>query len=237
MKIVINEKMIRRNARIGQVMGAAGLLVLAGGMYISIKMPTQIAFSWGALVLGFTLAQVGIYFGNRWGRRPRMDEALSQALKGLDNRYTLYHYSTPAGHLLVGPAGVWVLIPLYQRGVITYEKGHWRQKGGGIGLTYLKMFAQEGLGNPDVEVATRVGGIKQDLEKKMTAVQVPPIQVALVFTNEQAVLQVDDAPIPAVAAKKLKDLIRKAAKNDPLSLTKLEAIQNTLGQGKEMAGE
>src|SRR4030065_1598293 len=108
MEIIINERLVRRNARIGQVSSIVGLLVLAGGMYISFARQEYFSLSMAALLLGFTLSQVGIYFGNRWGRRPRPDELLSQALKGLDGRYTLYHYGTTASHLLVCPAGVWV---------------------------------------------------------------------------------------------------------------------------------
>lgn len=228
MKIVMNETTVRRNARIGQIMGLAGLLVLAGGMIISFKMPEKIWIAWLALLLGFTLAQVGIYYGNRWGRRPRLDEILSQALKGLDDRYTLYHYNNPAAHLLVGPAGIWALVPQYQRGIITYEKGRWRQKGGGLGLAYMKVFAQEGLGNPDIEVAARLDGIKRYLEKRMPVDQIPTIHAALVFTSDQAVLQIEDSPIPAIPAKKLKELIRKTAKNEPLALPKVEAVQEVL---------
>lgn len=61
MKIVMNETTVRRNARIGQIMGLAGLLVLAGGMIVSFKMPEKIWIAWLALLLGFTLAQIGIY--------------------------------------------------------------------------------------------------------------------------------------------------------------------------------
>src|SRR4030065_985294 len=106
MEIIINERLVRRNARIGQVSSIVGLLVLAGGMYISFARQEYFGLSLAALLLGFTLSQVGIYFGNRWGRRPRPDEVLSQALKGLDGRYALYHYTTPTPNLLVGPAGI-----------------------------------------------------------------------------------------------------------------------------------
>jgi hypothetical protein len=75
-----------------------------------------------------------------------------------------------------------------------------------------------------------VDGIKTYLEKRMSAEQVPTIHAALVFTNDQAVLQVEDSPIPAVPAKKLKELIRKTAKNEPLALPKVEAVQEVLPQ-------
>ena len=64
--------------------------------------------------------------------RPRVDERLTAALKGLTKDYTLYHFLTPVNHLLVGPAGVWIIEAYYQRGNIVYEGNKWKQKGGGL---------------------------------------------------------------------------------------------------------
>ncbi len=227
MNIVSNNSLIQRNSRIGQITSLLGLLVLGGGLYISFSRPDQFALSWGALLLGFVLSQIGIYFGNRWGRRPRPDELLNSALKGLDGSYSLYHYSTPASHLLVGPAGVWVLMPRHQIGTITYEKGRWRQRGGGVFMAFRKFFAQEGLGRPDLEIQGEVSGIQKLLEG-MYEEDPPPVQVALVFTNEATELDAKEAPIPTLAGKKLKEFIRRTAKEKKLSLTKVEEIVEKL---------
>ncbi|HEX9091966.1 MAG TPA: hypothetical protein VF831_10775, partial [Anaerolineales bacterium] len=48
-------------------------------------------------------------------------------------------------------------------------------------------------------------------------VQVPEANVALVFTSDKAELDVDGAPIPTVPLKKLKEVLRKTAKEQPLS--------------------
>src|SRR4030065_1166954 len=114
MNIIRNEKLIKRNSRIAQITVVAGLAVLAAGMFISFRYKEQVTLSMGALLVGFLLSQIGIYFSNRWGRRPRPDELLDQSLKGLDSKFTLYHYSTPVAHLLLGPAGVWLLLPYHQ---------------------------------------------------------------------------------------------------------------------------
>ncbi|MEJ5225465.1 MAG: hypothetical protein WHV44_13495, partial [Anaerolineales bacterium] len=115
MKIVINEKTVKRNAAIGRYTTLAAMLILIGGVYVSVAMPEQFSLSLVALLLGFILSQVGIFFGSRWSRRPRVDEAITAALKGLSREFTLYHYTTPVSHLLVGPAGVWVILPYTQR--------------------------------------------------------------------------------------------------------------------------
>ncbi|MFU8773435.1 MAG: hypothetical protein ACNA8H_13575 [Anaerolineales bacterium] len=225
MEVITNERLIKRNARIGQISSLVGLLILAAGMYISFTQPELFAISLGALLVGFALSQVGIYFGNRWGRRPRPDELLNQSLKGLDGRYKLYHYQSPSSHLLVGPAGVWVLLPRHQRGTISYEKGRWRQKGGNL---YLKIFAQEGIGRPDLEVSSEVDSTKQYLSKLFSDEELPEINAAMVFTNDRAEVQADNAPIPTLHTKKLKEIIRKSAKSKPISTEKIQLIQEDL---------
>ena len=116
MIIVRNERLVTRNNRIGTYSGIISIIILGAGMYISFKYPDLISWSVIALVSGFTLSQVGIYYSNRFGRSPRPDETLDSALKGLDNQYALYHYQSPVTHLLVGPSGIWILIPFSQKG-------------------------------------------------------------------------------------------------------------------------
>lgn len=227
MEIITNNTIVRRNARIGQIASLVGLLVLAGGMYISFTQPQLFGLSLAALLVGFALSQIGIYFGNRWSRRPRPDELLDQALKGLDDRYHLYHYSTPASHLLVGPAGVWVLMPRHQRGTISFDedKGRWKQKGGNL---YLKIFAQEGLGRPDLEIGGELNAAKDYLSKLLPEDQVPEVQAALVFTHDRVEVEADNAPSPTLHVKKLKDLLRKEAKNKPISMDTVKEIHTNL---------
>ena len=82
MKTIKNDKLIKRNAQIGSWTSIAALVVLAGGMYISFKQPELFVYSMLALLLGFTLTQIGMYMGNKFGRSPRPDEKLDAGLKG-----------------------------------------------------------------------------------------------------------------------------------------------------------
>ena len=231
MKIVTNEALIQRNSRIARYSGLGGLVVLLGGMYFLFAQPEQFTLIWIMVLLGFMFSQIGIYFTNRWGRRPRPDEVLNQALKGLDHNYSLYHYPRkgPTSHLLVGPAGVWVLIPRYQRGTITFERGRWRQKGGGLGLAYMKFFGQEGLGRPDLEVRAEVESVTRWLEKRLGEGEVPAVQTVLVFTNEKAVIgDVEEAPVLTLQPKKLKEHIRKQVKGKALGAELVRKIKDLL---------
>jgi hypothetical protein len=232
MNIETNEKLIRRNARIAQIAMFAGLIVLVGGMILSFRNPELFSLSLIALILGFTLSQIGIYFGNRWGRRPRPDELLNQALKGLDGRYTIYHYKTPTAHLLIGPSGVWALFPRNQRGTITFSKGRWHQSGGGLVMSYLKLFAQEGLGRPDLEIQNDFDKLEKYLKNVLGDENIPPMNAALVFTSDKAVIDIaedgEQPPIPTLALGKLKDHLRKFAKTKPISLDKSLEIQKLI---------
>jgi hypothetical protein len=230
MRIIKDEALIKRNGRIGQWTSLGALAVLGVGMYLSFQRPDLFAYSIGALLLGFTMTQVGMYFSNRFGRSPRPDEKLDAGLKGMPGDATLYHYAAPSSHLLVGPMGIWVLLPYHQRGVVSYERNRWRVRGGGFMQTYMTIFGQEGIGRPDAEAETQIQAVKKHLAKCMDEASVPPIQAVLVFTNDQADIQADTAPLPAVHLKKLKDFIRQRSKETSLPSLTLQQVKACLPQ-------
>ena len=165
MKIIKNEKLIKRNGKIGQWTSLGALVVLGLGMYISFNRTDLFAYSVAALLLGFTMTQVGMYMGNRYGRRPRPDEKLDAGLKGLQNEFVIYHYMTPASHLLVGPAGIWVVLPYHQRGQVKYSKNRWRMGGGG----FLRLIALAGM------LVLAVAGCKDRIEPGSVTVERPAV--------------------------------------------------------------
>lgn len=232
MRVVTNQPLVKRNARIAQIAMFAGFFILVGGMYISFTQPEQFQLSLLALLLGFLLSQVGIYFTNRWGRKPRPGQILDQALKGLDKRHTLYHHMKPASHLLVGPSGIWVLLPQHQRGRITFEKGRYRQRSASPLLLYLRVFAQEGLGRPDLEVASEVQSVQNFIREVLSEDEkVPDVQAALIFTNPQAEIEIDpdeETPAAAVPPGKLKNLVRKSAKENSVPPRVVQQVQNAI---------
>jgi len=228
MIIVRNEKLVTRNSRIGTYSGIISIVILGVGMYISFKYPDLISWSIAALVGGFTLSQIGIYYSNRFGRSPRPDESLDSALKGLDDQYALYHYQSPVTHLLVGPAGLWILFPFPQKGKIVYNerKGRWKKVGGNA---YLKFFAQDNIGSPDKEIISSTNRLNKAL-MKIPDFEVPEIKSALIFSDENAEVEADNAPVPTLHARQLKKLIRKEAKGDKsLPVPTVKTIQDYLG--------
>jgi hypothetical protein len=229
MKVLSNTKLIERNGKIGNYTNIAALVILVGGMAVSFIRPE---FTWAAIIalfIGFVLTQVSFYYINRWGRRPRQDELVTQSLKGLPGDYTLYHFNTPVAHLLLGPAGVWIILPYYQRGTITYAKSRWQQKGGGIALAYLKIFAQEGLGRPDIDLRIENEELTKAFAKELEG-EIPPINTVLIFTDKRADLQADDAPVKTLPAEQLKDFIRNYAKENPFPPEEIKRLKVLLPQ-------
>lgn len=229
MKTIKNEKLIKRNAKIGQWMSLGALAVLGVGMYISFTRVDLFTYSIAALVVGFAMTQIGMYFSNRWGRSPRIDEQLDAALKGLSNEDTIYHFVAPAPHLFVGAAGIWVLLPFHQRGKVTYYKNRWRLTGGGFMQAYMTIFGQEGIGRPDIEMEAQINSVKKYLAKKMNENEIPDIRGGLVFTNDQIEIDETDAPLPVMKIKQLKEFMRQRAKENPLSPKTLEQVKGLFG--------
>ena len=229
MKVITNEKLIKRNGRLGQLATISGLVVLVGGMFVSFRYPTYSIIAWVALLLGFGLSQIGLYFGNRWGRHPRPDEQIDTGLKGLNDQFSIYHFAGPVDHLLVGPSGLWVIIPYYQKGNIVFENGRWKQRGGGFMQKYLRIFAQESIGRPDLEAPAALESLTRFFKKTVPDKSIPEARAVLVFTNDSASLDVDDAPILSLPLKKLKESIRKTPKEYALSPLLIQEINELLG--------
>ena len=225
MIIVRNEKLIKRNTQIGRYSNILSIVILAGGMYVSFQYEDLVWASLAALILGFTLSQVGILNSNRFVRSPRPDQEMDNALKGLDDQYTIIHYQSPVSHLLLGPAGIWVLFPFYQKGRVIYDekKGRWKRIGGNL---FLRFFAQDTIGRPAHEINAAEKRLRKSLGK-IPELELSTIKSALVFTNENVEVDAENAPSPTLHARQLKKLIRKEAKGTAaLSTHDLKTIQD-----------
>jgi hypothetical protein len=165
-----------------------------------------------------------MYMGNRWGRSPRPDEKIDTGLKGLHSEFNMYHYAAPVSHLLVGPSGVWILLPYHQGGKVEYKKNRWKLSGGGFMQGYMRIFGQEGLGRPELDAEGEAQTLKKFFAKKMDEAEIPEIKSILVFTNDDVEVDAGDSPIPAMKLKQLKEFLRQGAKNRTLSATGIQKI-------------
>lgn len=227
MKIITNHKIINSRSKIAQVITMVSLVFVILTIVFAFN-DDLLLYAPITVVVAFLLTQVGTFMGNRWGSKIRPDKAITAALKGLDNKYTLYNYMTKAPHLLVGPAGVFHIITYHQVGTITYDenKKRWKQKGGNA---YLKLFAQEGLGRPDLDIEAYTSDLNKYLQKTApdlyADIKHEPI---LLFLSEKAVIDAKNAPVPTLKSDKLKDFIRRRAKNEPANMEIIEQLVEKL---------
>ncbi len=228
MRIIKNEKLITRNSKIGQWVSFAALAVLGLGMYISFSKPELFTYSIICLVIGFIMTQVGMYMGSRWGRSPRPDEKFDAGLKGLHSEFNMYHYSSPVSHLLVGPSGVWVLLPYHQRGQISFLNNRWKMKGGGFLQGYMRIFGQDNLGRPELDAENEVKTLQKFFAKNLDESKIPEIKPILVFTTDEVELDAGDSPIAAMKLKQLKEFMRQGGKSRALTTEQVAEINKVL---------
>ena len=231
MRIITDEKLVKRNTQIGKYSLLAGTVLLVGALIINLlalSRPaeyTLITYVIVAFFVGFTLTNIGTIFNNRWGRRP--DRGLAESLKGLDDRYTLYNYRLGAAHVLAGPPGVIVLRPKFQIGPIFFDGKKWQNPG--AKRVMLGLFNPDSIGNPVLEAAGEVDSLNRFLKKRAPDLQIAP-QAAIVFLSPTAEVQAKESAIPALHYKQLKDYVRKLPKDPAVNaaaLTGLDAAQTS----------
>ncbi len=97
MKLSINEKQIKRNKTIAQYSLYGAIALIGVGLFLTLTnsknedLVTNLSYL--ILLPAYILMQVNAMMMHRWGKSPREDEIVTNALKGIDNRHSLYHYN------------------------------------------------------------------------------------------------------------------------------------------------
>ena len=164
MKTVINQKLINRNKKLSMVLFFASMGVLIFGAYLAWPGKTNVSrtlYSWIALMIGFILTRISIYFTSRFGQTPRYDEVIGQTIEKLRSEYTYFVYSTPVPMLLLGPCRLWLPILVTSSGTINFIDGKWKHTGVG----FLKRFmGQEAIADPQKDAEEAITQIQKQLE-------------------------------------------------------------------------
>ena len=137
------------------------------------------------MVLGFAISTIGIYFANRWVRKPRPEDTLALALKGLGEPHRIYHYLLPADHVLLTPGAVVVIETVNLEGQFTYRAGRWKQQ---MPLSRaLRFFVEETFGNPTARAEAEAERMRAALQARLPAGEaaVPVVPIVL-FVNPNA---------------------------------------------------
>jgi hypothetical protein len=215
MHVVVNQKLISTRVRIASVAHLAALAVFAVGLFVSWSNPEptmeQMASAYAAIIVGLILYNVGQVFLRRFGPRSRADGILARTLKGLDRRYTLLAFPSTKlpDTILVGPAGIQVIVARGHDGAISCRANQWRRDPGS-GLKRLTgLFGGTPFGDPSQDVSKGIARIRQRLEQAgIPEDQQPPIDGIIVFTNPAAKLRIDGCSYPVTGLKGLRNSVR-----------------------------
>jgi hypothetical protein len=156
------------------------------------------------------MSVAGIYSANRWVKKPRPEDTLDHALKGLGNNCRLYHYLRGIDHLLLTPYGLTVLETINLEGEFTYDGKRWKQR-----LTLgraMRYIVEEKLGDP-FKRAREIGDV---LARRLSVGDEVPIDAMVVFTHPAAIVSAKSPPIPVCQPKDLRKRVTQNRKPLPL---------------------
>jgi hypothetical protein len=204
MKVVINRVRLAQRAQIANFLSIGGLVALLAGVVLPLIIPSlgQV-IPLIVIVTGIAVSMTGIYQANRWVRKPRPEERLSKALKGLDDKYILNHYpsSLHCDHILLTPEGVVVLETVNLSGQIVYKEGRWTER-----MTMgraLRSVVEERLGDPDSSALA----VQRNLVARLSDLtgETVTVKPLIVFTHPAADLNLEPGgPVPVFMVDKLK---------------------------------
>jgi hypothetical protein len=245
MRVVINQKKIRRNRKIAQYAFFITLGVLIIGLFITNAAPSNPVLLLAPLVvlpiaIGATMYSVRM--ANSWLREPRPEAVLKQALKGISSRSVLYHYALPANHVLITPQGVFVFVLRPQEGHFTISGKKWSRRGG-MFKKFMTFFRQDSIGHPDTEAMREAAVLQEVLDRVLpdSGVTAEPV---VVFSSPYAELEVIESTMPVVSADpkqkpSLKSLMKDAKAREgvvTLDQEQIEALEAAAGITEEAMG-
>ena len=207
--ILRDDERIQRLRRIGLYVGFGGMLVLIAGFLLGIFSRGQeiLLYQGLAMLIGLPMSQGGLYLINRYGRNPRPDQLLDQALGKTVSNGRIYHYLLPASHVLLTDNGLLVFVLKYQGGKIRADGDQWHQK-----IFFMrKLFGTESLGNPTREAERASSDVTHYLQKYAPELAEKDIgiQPVIVFTTNINDLDVKASRIPAMHYSKLRGYMKQ----------------------------
>jgi len=231
MKIYIDQPKLKKRVFLSHIASLGGLFLLMSGITISLFQPRLAVLAQILIVVGILVSPFGIYYANRWVRKPRPEDSLAEALKSLGDSYSLYHYTSLKGkHILLMPNGIMVLDTINLAGQFSYLDGRWKEKMNlGRGIRYV---LEEHLGDPIITARGAVEDLKAQIRDMIGTTKPVPVSSAVVFLHPLAQLEVKGAPIPVCKVEKLRKMVvTKAPKLDPEVYEQISAFleKSTLG--------
>lgn len=201
MRVVINEAQIKRNRQISQILFFASLIGMGLGFFYTWtsdpnSQGNQLSCFILPLLLLMTLTSVRM--ANTWVREPRPVDVLTEAFKGLGQRYTVFHYLLPAAHVLIGPEGVFVIKTIWQDKEYRIKGQKWHGEEGLLSKIN-GYFRQDLIGNPFQDALFEAQQVQKLVDKVApdSGVEVQPV---IAFINPKASFEAEDPLFPVLYA-------------------------------------
>jgi len=220
MRIIVNSELVNKRAHTAQRALTTGVMLLVIALIASFY-PRYVSLAYIIMLLATVLLVWATRTGNKWLGELRADKLLSKVLKGLDHRYRLYNYVLPAEHVLLAPAGLFVLLVKRQDGKVSYRGGKWHRQ-----FNWRRIFgilSEEWLNDPCKQARIEAEKLHHFVATNLPDVDVP-IQPVIVFVDPQVELDVVNPTVPAVTLGALKAYLRSAVGDKKLPNKTLEAL-------------
>ncbi|MCA1552745.1 MAG: NERD domain-containing protein [Chloroflexi bacterium] len=205
---------IAQKTKVAKYASLGGLALMLPGLFIALgglANPTLttgefIAISYVSLIAGTIVATLGGRLAEQWLIEPRNDQRLEKVMKGLDKRYRLINYHTPADHVLLTPTGLYVLVVKDETGLITFDGKHWRQPFS-LGRVWHD-WRHGGLGNPTAEADAQIARLQKWLKPNGVGADAP-VKPMIVFTKPEVELNVPERSEHIMPLKSLKGYLQR----------------------------
>jgi hypothetical protein len=222
MDVLLNQRLVKRSRIFTRICFFLFLVFLTIGLILLVYPPTNrqnraldLLISAGFLLIGYLFLRINMSMSSRWEAKPRIDELLTSALKGLPAEFTLAHYVTYNAHILVGPKNVYLLDTTDFSGEVYFNetKNHWAIKR--MGNAAERLIKREHFPNTR---KTRIQALKdwgkmlahlKKTKSKAGFENIPEPEYLMVLLNEKSSVPQVDAFAAFIRLDKLKDVIRK----------------------------
>jgi len=239
MRVVTNERLVKRNRQWATRLFFFSLAVLFGGFFLAngqllgfgsvedINPNLYLLLMPIVLAVGFTTTMISVRMTNNWIRVPRPEDAIETGLKGLSNKNALFNYHHfPAKHVLVTNQGIFAIVTRFQDGKFSVKGDRWRTQRSPLSAIF-SIFRMDGIGNPFLEAKQAAAYIRYLVEDYDPDLDIQPL---VVFTDPRAEVTIEDPELPVLFADpkrepNLKSYIRSLPKSESLGEPKqLEAF-------------
>lgn len=242
MRVETNEKLVKRNRRLANILFFFSMAILIGGFIVantqvsanrnSSSFALSLILPWIVLPIGFISTMTSVRLTNQWVRRPHPEDAIQAGLKGVSKRSVLYnYYHMPARHVLITPHGIFAIITRFQDGSYRVEGDKW-QSAGGIFTLLTRFFRQDGIGNPGEEARKAAAHVQKLLESGAPGQEVQPL---VIFVDPRAKLEIQNPSVPVLYADDRKEPNLRDYMRDLAQQAQVEKDQQT--QGKKKPGD